>query len=244
MFISSDYCITRTANLPEVNLLQCKKQLANFTKYLRHPAMARRCRYGISLRPLHHLSGSRLMCCSWLPWLPNIQSESKLWTQSTDVYAFVVAGLLAVVMLLSWTRSSPLKRFKPYNLQVSFVRAPGARPGVAVRLNGVKIGEVTDVQAFSDRAETLVEIGKCADVIPRGSSFQFGQFGLLAEPIIDITPAALSKQQRASPLDVVSCKNEELVYCHQDKVDGQLGASADDMMRIFVQRSRGKVPYY
>lgn len=57
-----------------------------------------------------------------------------------------------------------------------------------LQIRGVQIGSVLNVQPTLEKVDVLVDIRDVTTVIPRNSLIEANQSGLIAEPLIDITP--------------------------------------------------------
>ena len=68
-------------------------------------------------------------------------------------------------------------------------------------------------------------------VIPRNSKIEANQSGLIAEPLIDITPQTPVPEYVANPLDE-DCEREGKVVCHQGRIRGERGVALDDLVYI------------
>ena len=71
---------------------------------------------------------------------------------------------------------------------IEFPVACGISVGTPVRIRGVPVGGVLGVQPSLERVDVLVEIRDASTVIPRNSLVEANQSGLIAEPLVDITP--------------------------------------------------------
>jgi ABC-type transporter Mla subunit MlaD len=92
-------------------------------------------------------------------------------------------------MLLSWARGGSLgRRGQGYQATLEFPVACGISVGTPVRIRGVPVGSVLTVQPSLQRVDVLVEFRDSTTVIPRNSLIEANQSGLIAEPLIDITP--------------------------------------------------------
>lgn len=61
-------------------------------------------------------------------------------------------------------------------------------PCCCAQIRGVPVGGVLSVAPSLERVDVLVEIKDSTTVIPRNSIIEANQSGLIAEPLIDITP--------------------------------------------------------
>jgi phospholipid/cholesterol/gamma-HCH transport system substrate-binding protein len=104
-----------------------------------------------------------------------------------SVFALVMAGLL--IFLLSGEGGFFWQRF---GLKTVFANVAGLKAGAPVRLAGVEVGSVKEVQFIGDRVEVLMEVGK--DMSPRittASVASLGSVSLLGESAVDITAASV-----------------------------------------------------
>ncbi len=75
-----------------------------------------------------------------------------------------------------------------------------------LQIRGVPVGSVLSVQPSLERVNVLAEIKDVTTVIPRNSLIEANQSGLIAEPLIDITP------QLPIPDYVVRCSARQLAW--------------------------------
>lgn len=104
-----------------------------------------------------------------------------------SIFALVMAGLL--IFLLSGEGGFFWQRF---GLKTVFANVAGLKAGAPVRLAGVEVGSVKEVQFIGDRVEVLMEVGK--EMSPRittSSVASLGSVSLLGESAVDITAASV-----------------------------------------------------
>eukprot|EP00887_Chlorella_sp_A99_P006804 scaffold2.g6804.t1 len=155
-----------------------------------------------------------------------------------SVGLFVFAGIGFGLMLISWARSGELgRRGQGYQAILEFPVACGISVGTPVRIRGVPVGGVLSVQPSLEHVEVLVEIKDATTVIPRNSLIEANQSGLIAEPLIDITPQLPVPQYKANPLDE-ECEAEGKVVCHQGRIRGERGVALDDLVYICTKLAR------
>lgn len=151
---------------------------------------------------------------------------------------FVFAGIGFALMLVSWARGGQLgRRGQGYQAILEFPVACGISVGTPVRIRGVPVGGVLSVQPSLERVDVLVEIRDAATVIPRNALIEANQSGLIAEPLVDITPQLPVPQYTANPLDE-ECEAEGKVVCHQGRIQGQRGVALDDLVYICTKIAR------
>jgi phospholipid/cholesterol/gamma-HCH transport system substrate-binding protein len=103
-----------------------------------------------------------------------------------SIFALVMAGLL--IFLLSGEGGFFWQRF---GLKTVFANVAGLKAGAPVRLAGVEIGAVKEVQFTGDRVEVLMEVSK--EMSPRittSSVASLGSVSLLGESAVDITASS------------------------------------------------------
>jgi phospholipid/cholesterol/gamma-HCH transport system substrate-binding protein len=101
------------------------------------------------------------------------------------VFALVMATLL--IFLLSGEGGFFWQR---YSLKTVFPNVAGLKAGAPVRVAGVEVGSVTDVELVGDRVEVVMQIAR--DMQPRvtdTSVASLGSVSLLGEAAVDITPS-------------------------------------------------------
>lgn len=145
---------------------------------------------------------------------------------------FVFAGIGFALMLISWARGGQLgRRGQGYQLILEFPLACGISVGTPVRIREVPVGGVLSVQPSLEKVDVLVEMRDTTTVIPRNSKIEANQSGLIAEPLIDITPQVPVPEYVANPLDE-DCEAEGKVVCHQGRIKGQRGVALDDLVYV------------
>lgn len=151
---------------------------------------------------------------------------------------FVFAGIGFCLMLIAWARGGNLGgRGRGYQAILEFPVACGITVGTPVRIRGVPVGAVLAVQPSLERVDVLAELNEATTVIPRNSLIEANQSGLIAEPLIDITPQLPIPQYTANPLDE-ACEEEGKVVCHQGRIKGQRGVALDDLVYICTKIAR------
>ncbi|KAL6766321.1 TGD2 [Auxenochlorella protothecoides x Auxenochlorella symbiontica] len=151
---------------------------------------------------------------------------------------FVIAGISMAFMLASWAKGNNMgRRGQSYQAILEFPVACGISVGTPVRIRGVPVGGVLGVQPSLEKVEVLVEIRDSTTVIPRNSLIEANQSGLIAEPLIDITPQLPLPEYKGNPLDD-SCEEEGKVVCHQGRIRGERGVAMDDLVYICTKIAR------
>ncbi|MDB9379292.1 MlaD family protein [Nodularia sphaerocarpa] len=146
-----------------------------------------------------------------------------------SVGLLILLGLGAFVMIVLW-----LNRFtagsNSYKFMVEFANAGGMQRGAPVRYRGVKVGNISKVQASSNAVQVEIEIAPADLVISRDVVIEANQSGLISKSIIDITPkTSIPMGAIAKPLDN-NC-DDSLIICDGSRLSGKIGISIDELIR-------------
>ena len=162
--------------------------------------------------------------------------RTSVWEGSIGLMLVACVGIL--YGLLSWIKGSLWgKSFTGYQAVMQFPYACGITVGTPVRIRGVPVGTVMNVRPSLEHVDVLVEVRDHNTVIPRNSVIQANQSGLIAEPLIDITPQLPVPDYKSSPLDP-DCKSEGSILCHQGRIEGEQGVSLDEMIYLCTKMAR------
>ncbi|KAF8056776.1 TGD2 [Scenedesmus sp. PABB004] len=82
------------------------------------------------------------------------------------------------------------------------------------------------------------QVNDVSSVIPRNSVVEANQSGLIAEPLVDITPQLRLPTYTASPLEVAACEAEGAIVCAAGHIRGQQGVALDDMVYVMTRTAR------
>lgn len=96
--------------------------------------------------------------------------------------------IIAAVFVLFVGDVSTIFRKPGYTISVYFDSATGLDKGAAVRMAGVKIGDVKEIRLAERKAEILMDISPKYQV-PKGSKAALASLGLLGERYVEITPS-------------------------------------------------------
>lgn len=151
---------------------------------------------------------------------------------------FTLAGGVVLVALLAWAKGTALRKGRPYQATLEFPLACGITVGTPVRIRGVAVGSVLTVRPSLDKVDVLVEVNDTSTVIPRNSVIEANQSGLIAEPLIDITPQLPLPTYTASPLELAGCEEEAAIVCNHGHIKGQQGVALDDMVYVMTRMAR------
>lgn len=147
-----------------------------------------------------------------------------------SVGLLILAGLAIFGVLVLWLRNVTFGAGN-YSFRITFQDAAGLEVGAPVRYRGVQIGRIVDVRAESNGAIATVEIDDSSLLIPRNSLIETNQSGFLGAASIDITPLKpLPEGAKLAKPPSRKC-NREMVICSKAQLEGQIGASFDQMLR-------------
>uniref|UniRef100_A0A061RFD7 Atp-binding cassette superfamily n=1 Tax=Tetraselmis sp. GSL018 TaxID=582737 RepID=A0A061RFD7_9CHLO len=162
--------------------------------------------------------------------------RTSLWEGGVGLFLLAGAGLLFA--LYSWIKGSVVgKSFSGYQAVIEFPKAYGITVGTPVRVRGVPVGSVMNVRPSLESVDVLVEIQDSKMVIPRNSVVEANQSGLIAEPLIDITPQLPIPDYKASPLDS-KCEEEGAILCNKGRMQGVPGVALDDLVYVCTKLAR------
>ena len=151
---------------------------------------------------------------------------------------FIVGGAMLGALICGWIVGIfNNARKNSYQAFIEFPLACGIQVGTNVRIRGVKAGTVLSVQPALDKVTVLVEMDDKRVPIPRNSTIDANQSGLIAETIIDITPKLPIPQAQWGPLDA-GCEGEGVIVCDRGRIEGRPGVSMDDLVGICTRLAR------
>ena len=118
------------------------------------------------------------------------RTRSLAWSELKIGIVAVVAIVLAIMIIVavggqggfSWQR---------YKLKTKFANVQGLKSGAIVRVAGVEVGKVTDIDFAGADVEVVVEVNEEQQSrITDQSRASIGSLSLLGEPTIEISPAS------------------------------------------------------
>lgn len=151
---------------------------------------------------------------------------------------FIFAGLTLLGGVMIWLTGVTFSR-KTYIINVNFADANGLREGAVVRYRGLEIGRVTAVEPDSNGVNVRIEVLSSDLVMPKNSVIETNQAGLVGEPDIAIVPQGTLSQDAisTSPLSK-SCGESGEIICNEDRLDGVIGVSFAETLRLTQRFSR------
>uniref|UniRef100_A0A0C9S972 TSA: Wollemia nobilis Ref_Wollemi_Transcript_8943_1754 transcribed RNA sequence n=1 Tax=Wollemia nobilis TaxID=56998 RepID=A0A0C9S972_9CONI len=151
---------------------------------------------------------------------------------------FIMSGAVLLAFTILWLKGFQLRsRFKKYKAVIEFSQACGITVGTPVRIRGFTVGTVVGVKPSLEKIDATIQVVDDKIVIPRNSSVEVNQSGLLMETLIDITPCPPIPTPTAGPLDP-NCSKEGLIVCDRERLKGEQGVSLDELVGIFTRLGR------
>lgn len=142
------------------------------------------------------------------------------------LFSFLLFGGLVI-----WLRGLKFGQ-DSYTITVNFENANRIIAGSPVRYRGVNVGEVMSINPNANGVAVQLKINRVDLSIPRENLLvEANQSGLIGETSIDIYPQVklTSDQAVIDPLSE-DC-NSNLVICENDQIQGEVGASLDQLIR-------------
>jgi phospholipid/cholesterol/gamma-HCH transport system substrate-binding protein len=114
------------------------------------------------------------------------RTRSLAWSQLKLGIVIVAAIAVAVIFIFMVGGEGGLP-WQRYNLKTRFPNVQGLKSGAVVRLAGVEVGQVSDVQFVGSQVEVTLEISEdVQDKITTDSRAMIGSISLLGETAIDV----------------------------------------------------------
>ena len=148
-----------------------------------------------------------------------------------SVGLMLIAGLGIFGAIFLWLRGLA-PGSESYNIIAQFAQAPGIQPGGAVRYRGIRVGKISSIAPGVNGVAVVMQMDDPNLIIPKDVAVEVSQTGLIGEPVIEITPrsnATINTAALAKATDP-QC-NGNLIICNNTKVDGQIGASFNELLQ-------------
>lgn len=146
---------------------------------------------------------------------------------------FFLSIIIGTMFAVSW--SKPTR----YSFFIEFNTSYGLSKGTSIRMRGVQIGFIQDIQLKLNSVLILAQINSDKIIIPRNSIIETTQTGLLNEPSIDIIPLQLLPFKDHIRYDPFSddC-NSSSIICSKTYLAGDRGLNYDDLVRSTTRISQ------
>jgi len=117
------------------------------------------------------------------------RTRSLAWAELKIGIVAVAAIILAAMIIIAVGGAAGFS-WQRYQLKTKFPDVKGLKSGAVVRVAGVEVGKVTEVQFAGAEVEVILEVKKGNEQrITSDSRASIGSLSLLGEPIIDVSPA-------------------------------------------------------
>jgi phospholipid/cholesterol/gamma-HCH transport system substrate-binding protein len=118
------------------------------------------------------------------------RTRSLAWTELKLGLLSMIALALAMFMIFLLGSAGGFF-WQRYSLKVLFQDVAGLKSGAPVRIAGVDVGSVSELEFLGDRVEVIVEISdEHRERVTTGSRATLGSVSLLGEAAVDITPSS------------------------------------------------------
>ena len=117
------------------------------------------------------------------------RTRSLAWSELKIGVLTILAIAIAAVTIFMLTGGRGFF-WQRYNLKARFGNVAGLKSGSPVRVAGVEVGTVTDVEIVGDQVDITVEVNRSMrDRITSASIAYLGSVSLLGESAVDVTPS-------------------------------------------------------
>jgi phospholipid/cholesterol/gamma-HCH transport system substrate-binding protein len=118
------------------------------------------------------------------------RTRSLAWSELKIGIVSVTAIVLAVLFIFAVGGQAGFF-WQQYELRTRFSDVQGLKAGAVIRVAGVEVGKVDDIQFSGSEVEVLLKVKKeMQSRITSESRASIGSLSLLGEPVIDISPAS------------------------------------------------------
>lgn len=151
------------------------------------------------------------------------RTRSLAWSE-LKIGIIATAAIILATMLIIAVGGAAGFSWQRYVLKTKFADVQGLKAGAVVRLAGVEVGKVTDVEFSGAEVEVTLEVKEDVQSrITTDSRATMGALSLLGEPLIDITPATTG-----TPL-------EDGEYVQSEPAKGHIADVAENAEQLLAQ---------
>ena len=158
-------------------------------------------------------------------------------TLELRVGVFLLLALL-VLGIFIFSKGILTLRKEGYEIKVAFNFVSGLEPGAAVRVSGVRVGEVKEIEVtYEERPRVIVTLRLKKDVkMGRGSQVLIRSLGLVGDRYVEIMPTSLTDTPLISGKELINgidpIPMERLVNLGEDMIRDitQVLAAANDIL--------------
>jgi phospholipid/cholesterol/gamma-HCH transport system substrate-binding protein len=148
-----------------------------------------------------------------------------------SVGLMLIAGLGVFGAIFLWLRGLT-PGSQTYNIIAQFAQAPGIQAGGIVRYRGIKVGKIAKIEPGVNGVAVVLQMDDPNLTIPKDVAVEVSQTGLIGEPVVEITPrSAVTIDPNTIAKAMDSNCDRNVILCNNSKVDGQIGASFNELLR-------------
>jgi phospholipid/cholesterol/gamma-HCH transport system substrate-binding protein len=148
-----------------------------------------------------------------------------------SVGLMLIAGLGVFGAIFLWLRGMTPGN-QTYNVIAQFAQAPGIQPGGVVRYRGIRVGKIAKIEPGVNGVAVTMQMDDPNLIIPKDVAVEISQTGLIGEPVVEITPRTNVEINMSSIAKALDTKcDPNVILCNNAKVDGQIGASFNELLR-------------
>src|SRR3954468_22802499 len=115
------------------------------------------------------------------------RTRSLAWSELKIGVLTITAVVITIVTVFMRTGGSGFF-WQRYSLKARFGNVAGLNPGSPVRLAGIEVGSVNEIELVGDNVDVIFEVNKKhRDRITTNSVARLGSVSLLGESAVDIT---------------------------------------------------------
>jgi phospholipid/cholesterol/gamma-HCH transport system substrate-binding protein len=154
------------------------------------------------------------------------RTRSIAWSQ-LKIGILAVAAILLTAMFIFMVGGQAGFGWQVYHLKTRFTDVQGLKTGAVVRVAGVEVGTVRDVEFVGSEVEIVMRVSKkMQDKIRTDSKASIGSLSLLGAPVIDISPSRSGAQI------------EDWGYVPSQRPYGQLSAVAEGATKSLEEATK------
>jgi phospholipid/cholesterol/gamma-HCH transport system substrate-binding protein len=117
------------------------------------------------------------------------RTRSLAWSQ-LKVGLLTLAAVVLSLLFIFFVGGQGAFAWQQYHLKTRFKDVQGLKTGAVVRVAGVEVGTVRDMQFVGSEVEVVLRVSrKMQDRIRTGSRASVGSLSLLGAPVVDISPS-------------------------------------------------------
>nr|YP_009295723.1 conserved hypothetical plastid protein [Mastocarpus papillatus]AOL58207.1 conserved hypothetical plastid protein [Mastocarpus papillatus] len=156
-----------------------------------------------------------------------------------NIQNIIVFFMFICFTIIVWTLTNYQIQNTGYSFFVEFHNAHGLKEGTYLRMRGVNIGYIKNINIDVNSVLILVHITSHSILIPKNSIIETNQTGLLNDAVIDIIPLEQVSIYDIKNIDIFSQKCiKSRIICHLNYLEGERGLNYDDLVRSATRISQ------